>query len=470
MEINEVEKSFFDDLSNAINVGSDFLSESFIKKIVNGYVEEISFSRRKLFPFDKFERIEQELIEGKLKHFKYDFSRFKNLKHLHISNFGIKDIKVNSNSKLKYLNLRGNDIHQLEIADLSQLEYLDISENRIKGKVNLASFEFLEKLNIRDNKFNQIVLPLNSNLIELDVGQNFITKLDLQNQKKLKVLNCFHNLLYGELDLSNQQSIEKIWCSSQNGVNAIKLADSAPILELICSNLELTRLEISNYNSLKTVFCSGNKLSNLDLSNKPNLQSLKCEENNIKKLDIRDCSALMKLLYDQSKCLTVECTSLQKLVIEDLRKKFKPDDPFNITKTMKLHRKACDFNWDYGVSGLKSLVKSKRCDQGTALMLFWLGLPEDYYFPIDNIKYTSLSQWNQEHYDFLKDLEKRIISGYYESNLIPFDPENFEGRDLLKTMNKTEILRKKIHQILLTKSTLINPYENKAATNRVDGQ
>ncbi|MBD3255845.1 MAG: DUF4274 domain-containing protein [Candidatus Lokiarchaeota archaeon] len=46
----------------------------------------------------------------------------------------------------------------------------------------------------------------------------------------------------------------------------------------------------------------------------------------------------------------------------------------NITK--KLHQKARHFNWDDGLDGLYKIIENKKCDKGTALMIFRMGRPE----------------------------------------------------------------------------------------------
>ena len=51
------------------------------------------------------------------------------------------------------------------------------------------------------------------------------------------------------------------------------------LIQLFCSNNQLTRLDISNNTSLIQLFCSNNQLTSLDVSNNNSLTDFNCQSN-----------------------------------------------------------------------------------------------------------------------------------------------------------------------------------------------
>jgi len=84
------------------------------------------------------------------------------------------------------------------------------------------------------------------------------------------------------------------------------------------------------------------------------------------------------------------------------------------TKSEKLFLKAYHFNWDDGVRGLVRMVKSKDCDRGTALMLYWHATPRFYK---DFNCEEEVPEEHREHYRFLKQVEALLLSGRLPSQI-----------------------------------------------------
>ncbi|MCP4138510.1 MAG: DUF4274 domain-containing protein [bacterium] len=78
-----------------------------------------------------------------------------------------------------------------------------------------------------------------------------------------------------------------------------------------------------------------------------------------------------------------------------------------LSKTEKLFLKAYYYNWDDGISKLLTMVKSKDCDKGTALLIYWLAHPEYYY------KYNDpdeMPEYERPVYNLIKTIEELILS------------------------------------------------------------
>lgn len=89
------------------------------------------------------------------------------------------------------------------------------------------------------------------------------------------------------------------------------------------------------------------------------------------------------------------------------------------TDPEELHRFAELWNWDGGYVAMLMLTRNSACDAGTALMVYWLAQPEFY------LRYASrdeVSEWEHEGYDFVTELEGRIVADDFATRQIPYDP------------------------------------------------
>jgi hypothetical protein len=80
------------------------------------------------------------------------------------------------------------------------------------------------------------------------------------------------------------------------------------------------------------------------------------------------------------------------------------------------HQFVQNYNFDDGKEPFEWLIKQKNCDKGTALCLYWF-LQPDFYCDENNI------DTSDENYSLIKEIEKRFLDGYYETELFSFDPK-----------------------------------------------
>ena len=94
---------------------------------------------------------------------------------------------------------------------------------------------------------------------------------------------------------------------------------------------------------------------------------------------------------------------------------------------LELHHFACNFNWDCGVQELDAVISHPECDAGTALMIYWLGQPAEYY---RMQKRGSLSPDSVLIVELLQKIESKIQNGEFDRREIACDPTNIMGQPM----------------------------------------
>lgn len=105
----------------------------------------------------------------------------------------------------------------------------------------------------------------------------------------------------------------------------------------------------------------------------------------------------------------------------------------SVTDPEELHLFADGYNWDNGRDVLRRVVQHPLCDLGTALLVYWRGGPAYYLRYADP---SGVPAYERDGYDFVQEVESRILSGHYGSARLPFDPRNDAGTDLTREYRK----------------------------------
>jgi len=84
--------------------------------------------------------------------------------------------------------------------------------------------------------------------------------------------------------------------------------------------------------------------------------------------------------------------------------------------TEEWHQFVQNYNYDDGNEPFEWLIKQKFCDKGTALCLYWY-LQPDYYCGKER------NYAEDEDFLLIKEIEKRYLEGFYETELFSFDPK-----------------------------------------------
>jgi hypothetical protein len=114
------------------------------------------------------------------------------------------------------------------------------------------------------------------------------------------------------------------------------------------------------------------------------------------------------------------------------------------SRAAALHQKAAYHNWDDGVRGLSQILRDPACDLGTALMIYWMGVPG---FDRAFVTADEAPDWRRPVTKFLRELEERILARDFATANILFDPRfdrttvNHLGHDWTAAQGTPEVRR-----------------------------
>ena len=97
--------------------------------------------------------------------------------------------------------------------------------------------------------------------------------------------------------------------------------------------------------------------------------------------------------------------------------------------SVELHHFACNFNWDCGVKELHRVIEHPECDAGTALTIYWLGQPLEYY---EMEAPTEAFPGADEIVGLFRKIEDMIGGERFKESQISCDPSNILGQSMLR--------------------------------------
>ena len=112
-----------------------------------------------------------------------------------------------------------------------------------------------------------------------------------------KKLTSLHcaNNLLTSLDLSENTELKTLHCENNNALTSLNVSRNTKLETLNCTNNSLTTLDVSKNTALKELTCYSNALTTLDLSKNTKLFSLNCASNDLKALDLSQNTRLSTL-------------------------------------------------------------------------------------------------------------------------------------------------------------------------------
>lgn len=163
-----------------------------------------------------------------------------------------------------------------------------------KGKAPAQGIE-INTTNFPDKNFRNYLLSQSYGqdgvLTEDEIRRTTIIGLSRKNIGSLKGIEYF-------------TALEYLICSD-NQLTSIDLTKNTLLLALSCDGNQLTSLDVSKNTKLNTLWCYDNQLTTLNLSNNNALEILYCYNNQLTTLDVSKSTALEKLA-----CQTNKLTSL----------------------------------------------------------------------------------------------------------------------------------------------------------------
>ena len=152
--------------------------------------------------------------------------------------------------------------------------------------------EYLKKFDI--NHDNKLASAERNAVKEIDVRSKNISNLyGIQFFPNLKSLICSNNQLTS-LDVHENTALEYLACT-QNKLTSLDVSNNTALDELYCYRNQLTSLDVRQNPALQTLCCYQNQLTSLNVSKNAELEVLWCYENPLTSLDVRQNTQLKVL-------------------------------------------------------------------------------------------------------------------------------------------------------------------------------
>ena len=131
-----------------------------------------------------------------------------------------------------------------------------------------------------------------------------------------KKLTSLHcaNNLLTSLDLSENTELKTLHCENNNALTSLNVSRNTKLETLNCTNNPLTTLDVSKNTALKDLASSNNALTSLDVSGNPNLKNLDCSSNDLKALDLSGNKELQKLECKNDRLTALDLSKNTKLM------------------------------------------------------------------------------------------------------------------------------------------------------------
>ncbi|MBT8325568.1 MAG: leucine-rich repeat domain-containing protein, partial [Winogradskyella sp.] len=123
-------------------------------------------------------------------------------------------------------------------------------------------------------------------LVDLRVGGNLLTSLDVSQNLNLESLSCEANQLTS-LILGNLPALETVQCENNN-LTSLNVSQLPSLVNLYARFNDITSINVTQNPLLQVFYFSGNQLNNLDLSQNPALTILLANNNNLGSLNVKN--------------------------------------------------------------------------------------------------------------------------------------------------------------------------------------
>lgn len=270
---------------------------------------------------------------------------FVSLDSLDCSGNHLSNLLLFSNTSLKFLDCSNNQLSSLDLRNSNLLLKLDVSNNQLKS-LDIANCRLLQNLNCSNNQLTSLDLVENSKLLDSMASQG--ANLNLSGMSSLSRVcvwelpfppankpgkvdvtgspnivfsdSCLSNYIYipdtnfkkalinlgwdqnndGQISYGECQSRTSLDVSNQNIYDLTGISSFTKLTTLICSNNNLTKLEVSNLSILSQLTCDNNKLDSLKIPENNKLISLDCSYNQLKSIDVSGQTNLWYLVCNNN--------------------------------------------------------------------------------------------------------------------------------------------------------------------------
>ena len=204
---------------------------------------------------------------------------------------GITEIDVSGLTKLAEINCTGNSLSEtgLKLEGTTALKTLKCGSNIFKT-IDLSAAKTLETLEIggasnEETFLEELDLRQNTNLKTLyNYSNEKLHTLKIAGLSKLEVVQT-HDCNLTAIDVSGCDSLKSLFFTD-NKVETLTLGAVSTITNLQGGNNKLTSIDTSKLANLDWLLIGSNQLTDIDLSNNPQITYLNVEKNKLTNLDL----------------------------------------------------------------------------------------------------------------------------------------------------------------------------------------
>ena len=189
---------------------------------------------------------------------------------------------------------------------------------------------------------------------------------------------------------------------NEKGISSLKGVEYFTWLKvLMCSDNQLTTLDVTKNTQLNTLHCSDNQLTSLDVTKNTKLTSFSCENNLLTSLDVTKNTQLTNLLCENNLLTSLDVTKNTKLDI--LSCENNQLTSLDVTKNTKLTKLDCYRNQltSLDVSG-NTLLEELYCNVNNISSLYLSNNPELEWLNCSSNKINQLNLSNNTKLSYLK--------------------------------------------------------------------
>lgn len=174
----------------------------------------------------------------------------------------------------------GAQILSLDVTKATTLRDLTANTNKLTS-IDLTKNTELEKLTINNNQLTSIDISKCTKLTTLDITNNLLTAIDITKNQALQTLRIGQNKFTGELDLSTNPTIMKVYALDME-LNSVKIGNNTASKPLFSfNNNKLTSFDASGIQDASNayLYLSGNLLTEIKLPS-TKMKTLNISKNN----------------------------------------------------------------------------------------------------------------------------------------------------------------------------------------------
>ena len=264
----------------------------------------------KVFPDDNFRTYVSDHLDDNHDG-KLSSDEIKGIRVIGCDECGIKDLSgIELFTELEELYIYKNELTKVDLSKNTKLCILSCGDNPFET-LDLANNTKLKKLLLANGKLKTIDLSKNTDIVYLDLSDNNLEKLDLSKNTKLKELYINNNKI-DEFDIYSKPDLLQLECSN-SAITSLKLEQCPNLGLLTCSNNAITSLDLEHCPKLWSLDCSKNAITSLNIESCPELTNLDCSNNKLTSFDMSANTKLISLECSNNKLTSLDISANPKL-------------------------------------------------------------------------------------------------------------------------------------------------------------